>query len=94
MNKLQGAVLPLVIGTALAIGCTVPITHSLSSESAPASTVGTVGTLASTQPTEDSPEWECRTMGNRACGVEIGGTWYVVQFDANRTPISVRQGRQ
>lgn len=30
---------------------------------------------------EDDPRWDCRTMGNGGCGVEIEGQWYVVQFD-------------
>ena len=38
---------------------------------------------------EDDPRWDCRTMGNRACGVEIQGAWYVVQFDDAGLPESI-----
>lgn len=38
--------------------------------------------------TEDDPRWDCRTMGNHQCGVEIEGTWYVVSFEAGQ-PVSV-----
>ena len=31
-------------------------------------------------PQEDEPGWDCRTMGNQQCGVDIMGTWYVVEF--------------
>lgn len=37
---------------------------------------------------EDDPRWDCRTMGNHTCGVEIEGTWYVVEFDDAGEPIS------
>lgn len=30
--------------------------------------------------TEDDPRWDCREMGNRTCGVEVEGTWYVLDF--------------
>lgn len=30
---------------------------------------------------EDSPDWDCRTMGNRTCGMVIGEVTYLVQFD-------------
>lgn len=30
--------------------------------------------------TEDDPRWDCRFDGNEACGVEIEGVWYVIQF--------------
>ena len=39
---------------------------------------------------EDDPAWDCRVMGNRSCGVEIEGTWYVVEFDEAGEPMSVR----
>lgn len=38
---------------------------------------------------EDDPRWDCRTMGNLECGVEIQGTWYIITF-ANGAPISTR----
>lgn len=39
---------------------------------------------------EDSPLWNCRTMGNHACGVATGGVRYVIQYDATgETPVSV-----
>lgn len=38
---------------------------------------------------EDDPRWDCRVMGNRACGVEISGTWYVVRFDDDGAPVAV-----
>lgn len=31
--------------------------------------------------TEDDPGWDCRTMGNLTCGVEINGETYLVTFD-------------
>lgn len=37
---------------------------------------------------EDDPNWDCRVHGNELCGVEISGTWYVVQFE-NGEPVSV-----
>lgn len=30
---------------------------------------------------EDDPRWDCRTMGNFQCGVQIQGEWYVVTFE-------------
>lgn len=39
---------------------------------------------------EDDPRFDCRTMGNRQCGTQIEGTWYVVTFDAGGAPLSVR----
>ncbi len=29
---------------------------------------------------EDDPRWDCRTMGNLTCGVEIKGAWYDITF--------------
>ena len=29
---------------------------------------------------EDDPAWDCRVMGNSQCGVQINGTWYVLDF--------------
>lgn len=29
---------------------------------------------------EDDPRWDCRTMGNFTCGVEIQGVWYNLDF--------------
>ncbi len=37
---------------------------------------------------EDDPRWDCRTMGNLTCGVEIMGTWYTVTFECGE-PVSV-----
>jgi hypothetical protein len=39
---------------------------------------------------EDDPRWDCRTMGNRQCGVRVEGTWYVIAFDRSGKPVSVR----
>lgn len=39
---------------------------------------------------EDDPRWDCRTMGNQACGVQVMGKWYVVQFE-DGVPVSVRE---
>lgn len=41
-------------------------------------------------PSEDDPDWDCRTMGNRTCGVEIEGTWYLVTFE-NGVPVGVSE---
>lgn len=30
---------------------------------------------------DDDPRWDCRTMGNFQCGVQIQGEWYVVTFE-------------
>lgn len=38
---------------------------------------------------EDDPRWDCRTMGNHACGVEIQGERYVVTFGDDAEPLSV-----
>lgn len=38
---------------------------------------------------EDDPRWDCRTMGNRECGVTIQGQAYVVTF-VDGQPASVR----
>lgn len=40
---------------------------------------------------EDDARWDCRTMGNRTCGVEIEGAWYVVTFDEAGLPVLVAQ---
>lgn len=37
---------------------------------------------------EDDPNWDCRTMGNQICGVQIQGDWYNVQFH-DGSPIGV-----
>lgn len=37
---------------------------------------------------EDDPRWDCRTMGNQSCGVEIGGLWYIVVFEDGQ-PVDV-----
>ena len=29
---------------------------------------------------EDDPVFDCRTMGNMICGVEVEGTWYILDF--------------
>jgi len=29
---------------------------------------------------EDDPRWDCRTMGNATCGVEVEGEWYILDF--------------
>jgi hypothetical protein len=29
---------------------------------------------------EDDPRWDCRTMGNLQCGVEVKGTIYILDF--------------
>ena len=40
---------------------------------------------------EDDPRFDCRTMGNQKCGVEISGTWYVVSFiDGVATTVTLR----
>ncbi len=41
--------------------------------------------------TEDDPRWDCRTMGNHQCGVEVEGTWYVITFDGAGHPIGVSE---
>lgn len=55
----------------------------------------TVGEVQETVPPavihEDDPRWDCRTMGNRECGVQIGDTWYVITFGFGTSdPIAVR----
>lgn len=30
---------------------------------------------------EDDPRWDCTTMGNRICGTDINGTWYLLDFN-------------
>ena len=30
---------------------------------------------------EDDPQWDCRSMGNQICGVEIKGDWYLIGFN-------------
>lgn len=41
---------------------------------------------------EDEAGWDCRTMGNRSCGAYVEGVgWYVITFDANSKPVSVRE---
>jgi len=40
---------------------------------------------------EDDPGWDCRTMGNLSCGVEVEGEWYVITFDAKGKPVAVRE---
>ncbi len=39
---------------------------------------------------EDSAAWDCRTMGNRECGVLVVDTWYVVTFDGRGEPVAIR----
>lgn len=39
---------------------------------------------------EDDKRWDCRTMGNMVCGVDIKGTWYLVQF-ADGQPVSIAE---
>lgn len=34
---------------------------------------------------EDDPRWDCRTMGNMVCGVEIAGQMYNIHFDYDGT---------
>lgn len=36
---------------------------------------------ATQQIEEDDPGWDCRTMGNRVCGVQYASTHYVVHYD-------------
>lgn len=39
---------------------------------------------------EDDPRWDCRTMGNRGCGVQdSSGAWLVVVHDAAGYPTHV-----
>lgn len=41
---------------------------------------------------EDDPNWDCRINGNQACGVEIHGVWYVIQFrDGSPESVTYRQ---
>ena len=40
-------------------------------------------------PYEDEPGFDCRIHGNRMCGVQVQGEWYVIQFDAAANPVSV-----
>lgn len=30
---------------------------------------------------EDSPLWDCTTMGNETCGVEIDGVWWLIHYE-------------
>ena len=30
---------------------------------------------------EDTYPWDCRTEGNKVCGTEVNGTWYLLDFD-------------
>lgn len=41
------------------------------------------------EPQEDDPDFDCRYHGNGQCGVEIHGTWYVIEF-VDGSPESVR----
>ena len=41
-----------------------------------------------TDPLEDEPGWDCRTMGNLVCGVFFVDTWYAVEF-SNGLPSAV-----
>lgn len=38
-------------------------------------------THATQQIREDDPRWDCRTMGNRICGLSYTGTDYVIHYD-------------
>jgi len=57
----------------------------------------TMPTLTNAYPTnslglpaqEDDPEWDCRIQGNTVCGVDIEGTWYLIEFE-NGEPVAVR----
>lgn len=40
---------------------------------------------------EDDPRWDCRTMGNRTCGVQIEDAWYVVTFDDAGKPLTITE---
>lgn len=43
------------------------------------------------EPQEDDPSFDCRFHGNEQCGVEIQGTWYVIQFeDGSPESVSLR----
>lgn len=33
------------------------------------------------EPMEDDPNFDCRIHGNHKCGVEVNGTWYVLDYD-------------
>lgn len=55
----------------------------------PEASIGTPVTIEAPVITEDDPRWDCRTMGNLQCGVEVNGTWYVITF-ADTQPVSVR----
>lgn len=39
-------------------------------------------TQATQQIQEDDPRWDCRTMGNRICGVSYAGTDYVIHYNS------------
>ena len=74
MNKVQRTLAAAVVGLAT---IAVGVTHADARPVAP-------------KINEDDPRWDCRTMGNRQCGVKIEGAWYVVTFDAKGKPKSVR----
>lgn len=38
---------------------------------------------------EDDPLFDCRLDGNRACGVQVHGVWYVIQFSDTAEPVAV-----
>jgi len=38
---------------------------------------------------EDDPRWDCRSMGNRTCGVTMGGADYLITFDEAGDPIRI-----
>lgn len=33
------------------------------------------------EPAEDDPDFDCRIHGNHICGVEVEGTWYLLDYD-------------
>lgn len=38
---------------------------------------------------EDDPRWDCRTMGNRVCGVRTDGVLYLIKHTRNGKPYLV-----
>lgn len=84
-----------VIGLALGAGLSQPASAApvdlnleLAGASVPAEPAPVVSVPESLA--EDDPMWDCRINGNTLCGVEVEGTWYLIDFEGG-LPVSVTE---
>lgn len=82
---MKATAIGLILGVAITL--TVAANCDTIPEPTPTSTTPATPTIQ-----EDDPNWDCSTMGNYQCGVQLpNGNWYVITFDpATGEPLNVK----